>query len=348
MKHVFITGASGFIGGYAADKFAAEGWHVLALCHRSTSAGIMKLVQSGAATIINGDVTDSKKLKSSVVSALEKRGAKLDAIINCAGRASDIGWRSEFRRTNLESVQVMVGLVKDLNVGRLVFVSTTDVYGLRDYEGAAAEDLPLRARPRNPYPEFKIQAEEHIRANLASESYSIVRPAQVWGVGDRTLTPRIVEFLRGSPWIIHFGRWCGRNRWPLAHVRNVASVLFLAATEKATDGLAINVVDSEWTTMDDFYRILAEIYLPHKQFKAVTLPFWVGWCAGAIISCISNLLNLERPFADPSLYALYSVSHNLNFSNKRMKKLLSDAGIPIVTRKAGIAELRIAEKEQLD
>ena len=339
MRHVLITGAAGFIGRYAAEAFAAEGWHVFGLVHCRAAAELDRLAAEGRATLLRGDVTDLAALRAALAAALKARGATLDAIVHCAGRASDVGWRREFRRTNYASVRGLADLTAELGVGRFVFVSTTDVYGLRDFHGETEDELPLGACPRNPYPEFKIAAEQYIRAKLPPDRYSIIRPAQVWGVGDPTLTPRIVDFLRGSPWIVHFGRWRGRNRWPLAHVRNVAAALVAAATLPDAAGRAFTVADDEQTSMEEFYRILARIYLPEKQFRSVTLPFWVGAVVGAAVSAVSNLLNLRRPFMDPSHYALYAVSRNLDFSNAALKRLLAAAGRTLVTREEGVREL---------
>lgn len=340
MKGAFVTGASGFIGGYAVREFVEQGWHVFALAHRSVSDELNVLAADGRVTIIRGDVTDREGVQSALVRETRKVGIPAEAIVHCAGRASDVGWRREFRRTNLDSVKNMVEMTRDLAVGRLVFVSTTDVYGLRDFNGESEDALPLAAHPRNWYPEYKIQAEAWIRGNLPKDRFCIIRPAQVWGVGDRTLTPRIVNFLRSSPWILHFGRWRGRNRWPLAHVRNVAAATFFGATLPEAAGAAINVLDSERTTVDEFYRLLAEIYLPSRRFRALTLPFWVGWIAGRAISAASNAFNLDKPFADPSFYALYAVSRNLDFGNERLLQLFRKAGRRLVTREEDLAELR--------
>ena len=339
MKGAFVTGAAGFIGGYAVREFVEQGWHVFALAHRSVSDNLKTLAGRGRVTIIRGDATDGDGVRSALVRETRSLGIPAEAIVHCAGRASDVGWRREFRRTNFDSVKNMVEMTRDLAVGRLVFVSTTDVYGLRDFNGESEDALPLAAHPRNAYPEYKIRAEAWIRENLPKDRFCIIRPAQVWGVGDRTLTPRIVNFLRSSPWIVHFGRWQGRNRWPLAHVRNVAAATFIGATLPEAAGLAVNVADSERTTMDEFYRLLAEVYLPGKRFRTVTLPFWTGWLAGAVISAVSNVLNLAKPFADPSLYALYSVSRNLDFGNARLLDLLRTAGRHLVTREEGLVEL---------
>lgn len=335
MKQVFITGATGFIGSYVAEEFINNGWHVTALVHRADTSRLAHLNVTGHITYVHGDIASEDSLRNALLS-MDHRP---DAIVHCAGRASDVGWRNRFRRTNLTSVDHLVKLTQELNVERFVFISTTDVYGLRDFRGETEEELRLQACPRNPYPEFKILAEEVIRKELPSDRFSIIRPAQVWGVGDTTLTARIVDFLRGSPWIVHFGKWCGKNRWPLAHVRNVAMATYLAATRPEAAGQAINVVDTEHTSMDEFYRILARVYLPHKAFKTLTLPFWVGYIIGAFVSAISNVLNLDRPFTDPSLYALYSVSRNLNFSNQKLQDLFEQAGRQMFTKQNGINEL---------
>ena len=123
-------------------------------------------------------------------------------------------------------------------------------------------------------------------------------------------------------------------------MRNVATALYLAATLPDA-GTAINVLDSEVTTVDAFYRLLAELYLPGKRFRTVTLPRWVGLAPGAVISGISTLGNRAHPLTDPSLYALYTISSNLDFSNRRLLSLFAHAGLHPVTREEGIAELRV-------
>lgn len=337
MRHVFVTGAAGFIGGYTCREFTEQGWHVFALVHKKTSALLDELAASGRVTILRGDLTDFEHLELSLREV--SRNAPLDAIVHCAGRASDVGRRDEFRGVNYDSVENLCRLADTLNVGRFVFISTTDVYGLRDFNGESERELPLQNNMGNSYPEFKIAAEELIRSTLPAERYAIIRPAAVWGVGDPTLTPRIVSFLKSSPWIVHFGKWRGSNRWPLAHVRNVAAAIYLAATLPEAAGSATNVLDSEVTTIDEFYRTIASIYLPGKKLRSITLPTWIGQAFGAIVSGISNALNLDHPFTDPSLYALHSVSSNLDFSNEAFLRLLECGKRRLVTRQEGVDEL---------
>lgn len=335
MKKVLVTGAAGFIGSYCTRELATRGWHVCALQHHARIP--LFDASPGRLEILDGDVSDEASL-----SAIFAASGPFDAVVHCAGRASDVGLRSEFRRVNFEPVRHLVALARSGAIGRMVFISTTDVYGLRDFAAAAAEDTPLEDNLKNPYPFYKIEAEKLLRRELPPEKYCIVRPAAVWGVGDRTFAPRILGFLRMAPWIIHFGKWRGGNRWPLAHVRNVAAAVCLCAAEPAAAGSAVNVIDSERTTADEFYRLLASVYLPGRSFKSVTLPFMAGQALGTMVSAISDRLNLGHPFMDPSLYALYAANCNLDFDNARLRELLETAGHRLVTREEGLAELRSA------
>lgn len=339
MKHAVITGASGFIGGWIVREFLEQGWGVTATIHRHESEFLHEMADGGRVQEIRTEVREKCRLRSDLVSAAAGYGGRIDAIVHCAGRATDVGWEREFRETNFESVRHLTGIVTDLEIPRLVFVSTIDVYGLNDYCGQSEQDLETAENPCSSYPRYKILAEKWITEHLAPERYSIIRPGQVWGPGDTTLTARAVDFLRKSPWIIHFGRWRGTNRWPLAHVRNVAAVSYLATISRSADGQAINVIDKEFTTIDQFYRMIARIYLGREKLRTLFLPYWVGMLVAAPVTLISNALNLKHPFMDPSVYALKSVSSNLDLSNDRMMRLFRECGRQPVTLEQGISEL---------
>lgn len=319
LKNVLVTGAAGFIGLHTVKEFVGRGWFVYALVHRSRSAELSELERAGKLAILSGDITCFESMKGVV----EQCEGTLDAVVHCAGRASDVGWAREFRRTNFDSVQHLVELVKEYEVGRFVFVSTTDVYGMRDFCGQTEDELGYDEGARNNYPKYKILAEKWIKGNLPAERYSIVRPAAVWGDDDPTLTKRIRDFHAWSPFIVHFGKWKGENRWPMVHVSEVARANYLAATLPEAASESINVLEDKNVSVDDFYRIIAKKYFPDKTFKTVVLPFWVGVVVGGFVSFISNLLNLKGPIFDPSLYALYSVSSNLDFSCDKFQNLVS-------------------------
>ena len=304
MKSVLVTGAGGFIGLNVVKEYLSSGWFVYALVHKNIP---QELTELDNVKIIQGDVTSEDFMLN--------LGLKVDIVAHVAGLAKDIGAYETYRKINFEPIKYLSKIPKD----KFIYVSTSDVYGIKDFNNAD-ENTPLYEFPNNPYPHFKIMSENWLRENC--EKYVIIRPAAVWGDGDKTLENRVVEFLRTSPFIVHFGKWKGQNRWPLANVKNVAKTIVGVSEFDDFDNQAITIIDSEKTTIDGYYRQVAQKYFPDKKFKTITLPFWVGKLLGFISTTVSNLLKLRYPLFDPTFYAVHHVSSNLDFSSKKMERVI--------------------------
>jgi nucleoside-diphosphate-sugar epimerase len=340
MNWVLVTGAAGFIGEQVTQKFVAEGWYVIALIHKKQSPALQLLEEKKLITCIQGDIGDAKMLLQQLTKILTERRISLQAIVHCAAYVSDVGYRRQFAKINYLAVSALAQIAETLG-SKFIFMSTTDVYGIKDFKGEAEDDLPLCNNRNNNYPRYKIAAEKWLKNNFPAKQYVIIRPAAVWGLYDETLTKRIVDFLRWSPFIVHFGKWCGKNRWPLAHVKNVATAAFIATVNDNALGKEINVLDNERTSVDEFYSILIEIFFPQKKYRRIYLPLWLILPWAWLITKISNLFNLKKPFIDPSFYALFSVSSNLDFSNKLFVQLAQEKQQTIFSYAQGVAELKL-------
>ncbi len=321
-KVVLVTGAGGFIGSHAVLEFVKRGWYVYALTHQHIPDWLDGLERKGNVSLLSGDICSYDSMHEVVVKCMTDANVPLTAIVHCAGRASDVGREVHFRKTNYESIQHLVKICLENEVGKFVFISTTDVYGMRDFSGEGESELAFDDKAKNFYPKYKILAEKWIELHMPKDKYCIVRPAAVWGDDDPTLTKRTVDFLRKSPIILHFGKWKGKNRWPLVHVDYLARAIFAAVSLCQANGQAFNVLESENVSIDGYYRMIAKRYMPEKHFRTIYLPMWVGILCGWIISTMSNILDLKKPFTDPSLYALYSISSNLDFSNAKCEELI--------------------------
>lgn len=317
-KKVLITGASGFLGYHTVLEFINANFEVYAAVHSNVRKELVSLEKDHKIQVIKVNVIDFISLQN-----LFKKLPRLDVLVHCAARVSDIGWDNVFKEVNYNSTQHLTQLVKNFQVRHFCYISTTDVYGLKDFNGETEEETPLDIKCKNPYPKYKIKSEEWIRNSLPNGQYSIIRPATIWGEDDPTVTKRIKDFLESSPVIIHFGKWKGHNRVPLVHVKNVALAIFLASTEGRFNGHAINVLDSQKVTMDQFYQYIIRKYFPNTTKKTITIPMWIATIFAFFISVISNFLNLKHPITDPSLYALNMISANLDFSNKKFVDICS-------------------------
>ena len=334
MKTVFITGAGGFIGAHVVEHFASKGFKVYALVHENICDHLVKLKDDGKVSLLYGSIN--------AVPELEKQLQELDIdyFIHCAARASDVGRRIHFEKTNFMAVKNLANMCLRLDIERFVYVSTTDVYGLKDFNNEDEDALDLDIQVKNYYPMYKIKSEQWLQKEMPPERFSVVRPAAVWGVGDHTLTPRIVDYLKSLPIVFHFGKWHGKNRWPLAHVKNVAKALYAAAILSEAGGKAVNVLDNESTTISEFYYIIRDLYLPDRKLREISFPVAMVYLLAWFSSFVSTLFNLKTPLYDPSLYALDTIRHDLNFSNQRLQKWLKASNQKITTRTEGLIELK--------
>ena len=308
---VLITGAGGFIGHHIVREFTKHNWNVYALIHNHFPSEFNNLPN---VRIIKGSITD-KDIVNKIIAVI---GQKPDIVVHAAGLASDVGADHIYKTLNFESVKTFARLP----VNKIVYISSSDVYGIKDFHGEDEDSLPFETKPLSPYPKYKIESEKWLKSNLPASNYVILRPCAVYGEGDKSIGVRMVSFLASSPFIIHFGKWKGKNRWPAAAVEKVAQVAYVAAACNDFDGKPINIIDPEHITLDAFYRKVAAEHFPGKKFKSITLPFWFGKLLGRISTTLSNLLGKTEQIFDPSFYAVHHVASNLDLSCARQQKAL--------------------------
>ena len=314
METVLVTGAGGYIGSNAAASFVRAGYRVIGTVHRTVSA---RLAQLGIKTI-TADLTDAASIPPLFAD-------RPDYVVHIAARASDVGRDAWFRTANYEAVTRLASAALAHGVKRFVYLSTADVYGLHDFNGESEDELAFDEAVTNPYPKYKILSEKWLAANLPRERFSCVRPCVVYGRGDTSITPRTVAYLKNAPLVFHFGKWRGRNRWPLAHVENVCRALQAAMILPEAGGQGVTVLDSRRVTVSDYYHELAAEFLPGKRLREATLPMSLIRPVAALATALSR--NRAQPLFDPTLYALDTVSHNLDFSNSRMLAWFTKAGM---------------------
>ena len=128
-------------------------------------------------------------------------------------------------------------------VKRLVFVSSPSVvFDGRDHVNVA-EDTPYPRRLMSVYSESKKHAEELVRqAGQAGLETVILRPKAIFGPGDTTLLPRIVDAARAGR-LPRIGD--GLNRVDLTYVENVVDALLLSLRSPTAVGRTYFITNGE-------------------------------------------------------------------------------------------------------
>jgi len=210
---VFVTGASGFIGGKIAEQLLADGRPVRVLSRRP----LPDLERLGA-TVILGDLHDTTAL----LQGCEGAGT----VFHVAGRVGVWGPPADFFRINVEGTRQVIAACRAARVPRLVYTSSPSVvYNGGDLRNVN-ESAPLCNRAPCAYPTSKAAAE---RAVLAAHDTTLatvaLRPHLVWGPGDKNVVPRVMALARtGKLKIIG----SGRNRVDITHITNVVAAHLLA------------------------------------------------------------------------------------------------------------------------
>lgn len=190
-----VTGATGFIGSHLVEALAAAGQRVRALI-RPTS-GASHLERLGVELCV-GDLTDPPGLEQ-VVAGVER-------IFRCAAFTADWDPECVSYGVNVEGTVAPAGAALRARVRKLVYLSTTEVYGHPD--AFASEDTPYRYRGW-PYCDTKIDAERRIwEYHRQGLPVTVLRPATVYGPRCVTLIGEIVKLpKRREMVLIGGGNW---------------------------------------------------------------------------------------------------------------------------------------------
>ena len=231
MTSAFVTGGSGFIGGALIERLRREGWDVRALARSERAA---ERVRELGAEPVMGDLDDLHIEDCEVA-------------FHAAAKVEDFGDPADFERVNVQGTRNVVAACRAGGVRRLVHVGTEAALMAGQPLVNVDESAPLRPDSPVLYSSSKAKAEQLVRDAEGIETV-VVRPRFVWGRGDTTLLPQMVEMVRAGRF-----RWVGGGRQLTAttHIDNTVEGLWLAAT-KAPAGGVYFVTDGEPIVFRDF------------------------------------------------------------------------------------------------
>lgn len=179
-----VTGASGFIGRWLIKRLLADGERVRALVLPNED---VRGVWPEVVEVLRGSITERTEVGQAVQGA--------DTVYHLAAMVGDWGDELKYQHVTVGGTWNVLQAVAPS--ARVVLASSIVVYGHLIGQAVCDEDLSF-GRPQGMYSRAK-QAQEKLAWQVAAErnlQLSIVRPANVFGVGSR---PWVEALLKDLP-----------------------------------------------------------------------------------------------------------------------------------------------------
>jgi len=233
-----ISGGAGFLGLHLARRLLADGHDVRTLdLVPLDDAELERGVEE-----IRGDVRDPARARELVAGA--------DVVIHAAAALPIRARRDEIFAVNVEGTRCVLEAARDAGVRRVVFVSSTAVYGVPKVH-PISEDAPLHGVGW--YGESKIEAERACR-ELDVETV-IVRPKTFVGPERLGVFEILFDWIREGRRIYVLGD--GSNRYQLLAVEDLADAI-VRCFDADVAGEVLNVGATEFGTVRSDLETLIE------------------------------------------------------------------------------------------
>ena len=157
--HVVVTGAAGFIGSHTCERLVAAGHRVTGVDAYDGYLYPAEIKRRNAAelrgvTMVEADICD----REAMAGVLDERVDVVCHLAALAGVRPSLAEPMRYVRANIEGTTVILERMRALGLQRLVFASSSSVYGARHEVEAFREDDPCLT-PASPYAATKRMGE---------------------------------------------------------------------------------------------------------------------------------------------------------------------------------------------
>ncbi len=277
---IFITGASGFVGGAAAKKLAGDGHDIRAMSRSEKSDA--NIAAFGA-----------KPVRCDLEDVTAAHIGDAEAVIHCAAFVEQWGPRDAWRKVNVEGAARTLAAARDAGVKRFIHIGTEAALFHGQHLRGVDETYPLAPNSPYPYSSTKARAEKLVRdANAPGFETIVLRPRFIWGPGDTTLLPLIVQMARAGRFMWVNG---GRSMTSTTHIDNLVHAIDLALTQGGSG--------EAYFILDDGVRPMREMMSGMAASQGVTLgdKSVPGWAADAIGATCEMLWSVFPLKGEPPL-----------------------------------------------
>jgi nucleoside-diphosphate-sugar epimerase len=256
---VFLTGATGFIGSRIVPELLAAGHEVLGLTRSDAGA---RTLEAAGAQVHRGDLEQPDTLRAGADQA--------DAVIHTAFDHDFSNFVANCEKDR-RVIEAMGAALKGSN--RPLLITSGTGIGNPESGGPATEDVLNRNHP-NPRAASELAGQALLDAGVNIVS---MRLPQVHDTVKQGLVSPFIDLSKAKGAVAYIGE--GFNRWPAAHVLDVAK-LYVLAVERSAPGARYHAVAEEGIPVRDIAEVVgAGLDLPVVSLTPEEAPAHFGWLA---------------------------------------------------------------------
>lgn len=299
----FITGGSGFVGRNLIPLLVREGYEVHALIRSKTAADI---VANLGAIPVSGEITKPETLINGMCgcSTVFHLAAIVDIKINY----------DEMYDVNVRGTESVIQAALNCGVEKLIDLSTVCVVLDGIIKFNIDEKYTIKSTLPGVYSRTKAIAEKRIlESNSSALQCIVVRSTLVWGRGDTSVLPKIMDFVNKGQFMWISG---GNYKIPTTHVTNLCYALMLTS-KNGKGGEIYYITDGKPVVFREFIGQLIESQgVNTPRFKSS--PRWLALIFARTLEAFHKLFKTKQaPSLDVEFVYTMGTAYTVNDSKAR-------------------------------
>lgn len=283
MKHVLVTGASGFTGSALANELANRGNHVRALVRKTSDLSLLSAdhIDSGSIELVYGDLRSETDINSAMAGVEDVY--HIAALYREAKHRDQVYWD-----VNVEGTRRILDAANRHNVRRTLHCSTIGVHGGVD-QIPSNEDSPFT--PGDVYQDTKLEGERLARQAIEKgQPVSIVRPAGIYGPGDLRFL-KLFSMIKSGRFIM-FGS--GQTYLHLVYISDLVNGMIQTVEHPAGLGKTLILAGREYVSLNELVALVSAA-TKRDSPPRIRLPLWPLMLAADLCEGICRPLGIEPP-----------------------------------------------------
>ncbi len=274
---VLVTGATGFVGSFVAERFLTEGFEVRCVVRQTSN---LRWLKDKPFEVIFSDFRSAESLKSAV--------ENVDFVVHVAGTIAARNYEG-YLAGNRDLTKKLLDAVSLFNptVNKFIYISSQTALGPADsLENPPDENSPCR--PITRYGKSKREGELVVLDQSNRIPNAIVRLPAIYGPRDTALVDMFRLAHKGLAPIIGFSS----KFVSLLFVDDAVDGIFRATTNESATNEIFNLSSKKFYSWDELMTVMGEV-VGRKVLK-LRIPHLVVYTAG-ILTEFANLFSSKAP-----------------------------------------------------